>query len=35
MIGKAIDGEGEALLYVLKLNAEGGKPGLGKPLQVE
>ena len=31
MIGKAIDGEGEALLYVLKLNEEGGKPGEGKP----
>ena len=27
MIGKAIDGEGEALLYVLKLNAEGGNLG--------
>ena len=35
MIGKAVDGEGEALLYVLTLNAEGGKPGLGKPLRVE
>ena len=35
MIGKAIDGEGEALLYVLKLNEEEGKPGVGKPLRVE
>ena len=35
MIGKAIDGEGEALLYILKLNEEGGKPGVGKPLRVE
>ena len=35
MIGKAIDGEGEVLLYVLKLNEEGGKPGEGKPLREE
>ena len=27
MIGKAIDGEGEALLYVLKLTTEGGNLG--------
>ena len=27
MIGKAIDGEGETLLYVLELNAEGGNLG--------
>ena len=27
MIGKAIDGEGEVLLYVLKLNEEGENLG--------
>ena len=32
---RLIDGDGEVLLYVLKLYTEGGIPGVGKPLHIE
>ena len=34
-VKRLIDGDGEVLLYVLKLYTEGGIPGVGKPLHIE